>query len=73
MVSLINGKELLDEYYRIAPIVVSKINNSKNPEIEYKMMLDEILDIVSKIESNNQNLAVSAYTLMFDRLKNTYA
>lgn len=73
VVSLINGKELLDEYYRIAPIIVSKINNSKDPEIEYKMMLDEILDIISKIEASNQNSAVSAYTLMFDRLKKTYA
>lgn len=72
VISLINGKELLDEYYRTAPIIVNKINNSENRESEYKMMLNEISRIITKIEENNSSDAVLEYTQMFDRLRKAY-
>jgi len=68
------GKELIDEYYDIAPTIVKRINRSENPKEEYNRLYSSfILKCIENIENNEYEQCRDNYTSMVTELKNKYA
>lgn len=59
-----NGKALIDEYYRIAPAIVEKINSSPNQEKYYVTIYENIVKCIEHIESENFENALTIYSEM---------
>ena len=67
-----NGMALIEEYYAVAPSIVSSINNSANKDEEYEAMFCEIEKCVSLIEGKKNEEALEHYCSMVNRYKAKY-
>ncbi len=67
------GRELVEEYYRIAPSIVKAIEKDPDKEKVYKNLLKEIREIVRDIEENKYSQAVQKYKSMVLKLKEKYS
>ena len=63
---------LIEEYYAVAPSIVSSINNSANKDKEYEAMFCEIEKCVSLIEGKKNEEALEHYCSMVNRYKAKY-
>lgn len=62
------GNELIDTYYKEAPGIVERINNSENKISILEDTYQRILDIVESIEAERNDEAVIKYMMMLHRL-----
>ena len=62
------GNELIENYYKEAPTIVEKINNSINRDPILEDTYQKILDIVSSIESDKNEEAVIKYMILLHDL-----
>lgn len=68
------GKDIINEYYDIAPTIVKRINRSEDPDAEYLHLYDEfILKCIKSIEDKEYDKCRKTYTDMVTELKNKYA
>ena len=68
-----NGKEIIEDYYRIAPIIVSKIDSCDNKTEIYQSIWDDSLGICLKlIEEEKFDAAQELYTETMMILKKQY-
>ena len=68
------GKEMIEEYYDIAPTIVKRINRSENPSEEYENLYEKyILNCIKDIENKQYDKCRETYTLMVTELKKKYA
>ena len=58
------GRGLVDEYYRIAPVLVEKINASPKKAEIYREIYERILSCIREIEQENHDTAVVLYREM---------
>ena len=63
------GCELVEEYYRIAPDIVDKINSSTNKDTIYEMIYINIHTIITMIEKREYNDAILEYKSMVLRVQ----
>lgn len=67
------GKEIVDEYYNIAPTIVKRINKSDDSNIIYNGLYnDYISKCLDDIENNNLEACKDKYSAMVYELKNKY-
>lgn len=70
----IGGKEIIDEYYDIAPTIVKRINRLDNKESVYTDLYDNfIYKCIENIENKEYDKCKDNYTKMVSELKNKYA
>ncbi|GEM_PF-1321020 len=68
-----NGKDLIDEYYRIAPRIVDKINQlSDSKKIYFDIWEQYLKPCLSYIEKKDYLLCTEKYVEMVQGLKNKY-
>lgn len=68
-----NGAQVIDEYYRIAPLIISSINEQVNAdEIWRDLYYSEILPCVELINKNKLQETYDRYCLMTKTLSDTY-
>ena len=68
-----SGRELISEYYDIAPTIVSRIDMSENPDKVYlDLYKDYIVPCIGFIEKNEPDLCMKKYKSMVDALKEDY-
>lgn len=68
------GKEIIDEYYNIAPTIVKRINRElKSEEIYNDLYKNYILGCIEDIENKEYEKCKEAYTAMVTELKSKYA
>lgn len=72
MVSLPNGSELLEEYYRTAPDIVRRIQASPQRSRHLETIFATVKEAVVLIEAGHAESAVSAYASLFCALKDRY-
>ena len=63
------GCELVEEYYRIAPDIVDKINSSTDKDTIYEMIYINIHTIITMIEKREYNDAILEYKSMVLRVQ----
>ena len=67
------GKELVKEYYNIAPTIVNRIGRQENPEAIYEEIWDSwLLDCVHLIEQGENEACQEKYMDMVYKLKERY-
>ncbi len=66
------GKTLVDEYYRIAPEIVEKINASGNKKNYYDDIYQTILLCITEIDSGNNEKTLNLYKQMVDKYKKLF-
>ena len=66
------GQKLLDDYYRLAPTIVKRIESQKNSGSEYKSLLVFIRRSVSLIQSGKHRETLSLCVNKFEALKEKY-
>jgi len=73
LVNQYGGKKLVDEYYRIAPVIVDNINKLPNKENIYTNIWYQYLsNCLNLIESNQYNECKNEYIRMVNELKKNY-
>lgn len=66
------GRELIKEYYEIAPRIVQSANAAGNGKEVFKGLYSEIREVVSLIDNNQPDKAYLSYCEMTTRLKSKY-
>lgn len=73
LVNTVDGKELIDEYYDIAPTIVNRINKREDAHSIYQNIWDNYLSpCVVLIENNKMDECCKKYKDMVISLKNKY-
>jgi len=72
LLNAIGGKELIDEYYIKAPLILDKINNSPTPFKELEYIYEQVLNACSKIKNSAEPEALSVYKAMVEYLWEKY-
>lgn len=67
------GKNLVEEYYQIAPKIVEKINASKDKNIFYDDIYKTILQCLTAIDSGDNGEALALYKQMVDKYKKQFS
>lgn len=67
------GKNLVDEYYQIAPKIVDKINVSPNKEVYFKDIYQTILLCLEQIDISNNDKVLDLYKQMVDKYKKQFS
>lgn len=67
-----HGKDLINEYYRIAPSIVECINSHPDKETIYSDIYERISKCVSLIEKNELEIVCKLYEQMVTELKSKY-
>ena len=63
----------LDEYYRLAPIIVSRIDSTDNSDAVYSEVFDQMVEPTNAaLRIGDDEEAVRIYPEGFDRLKSVY-
>jgi len=70
--STANGKELINEYYQTAPLIVNEINKRSNANEIYSSLFTEIENAVSLIEQKMYSVAFELYCKIVRELKVEY-
>lgn len=73
MKSTEHGKNLVEEYYRIAPKIVEKINASDNKNMYYNDIYQTILLCLAEIDLCNNDEALKLYKQMVDKYKKQFS
>lgn len=66
------GQVIIDEYYKIAPVILEKINSSSDKEKEFDYIYSVVEKCVSLIEKNDNERALTEYIAMVNVLRNKY-
>lgn len=64
-----DGKALVDEYYKIAPSIVKKINEDNNRDKHYAYIYETIKNCLVHIDGGNNEKALELYKAMVVSLK----
>jgi len=67
--SLPNGVEIIDNYYKIAPEIIEKINKGSNSEDTYEYVFGVVTKCVELIQRNENEKALSEYVDMVNTLR----
>jgi hypothetical protein len=70
--ALPNGKEIISEYYEVAPRIIAGINKIDDPRQVYSNLYKELVSIVELINSGENGKALSSYLRILDDLKQRY-
>ncbi len=62
------GKELVDDYYKEAPVIVAKINQNSEKDQILEDTYQKVLDIVTSVEAEKYDEAVIKYMILFHKL-----
>ncbi len=62
--SLPNGPQIINDYYKIAPGIIKKIEENTNPEDMYNHIFGIITECVELIQNNECEKALSKYSDM---------
>lgn len=63
----------VDEYYRLAPIIVSRIDEADNSAAVYREIFDQMVEPTNvALRSGDDDEAVRIYSEGFNRLKSIY-
>ncbi len=62
------GKELIEEYYRIAPVIVEKINSSEKAEEYYSYIYGIITECLKQLENEDYKATRDLYLEMVKTL-----
>ena len=69
----VEGEKLIEDYYIIAPLIISKINQLSNAKEIYEFIWKQYLKkCLSLIESGKNQECKSLYEKMVKKLKETY-
>ena len=67
------GKAVVEEYYDIAPTIVSRINNKDNSKKIYEEIYDKyISDCIHLLEEDKKEECQEVYTGMVEELRKEY-
>ena len=58
------GKKIISQYYKVAPAIIEKINNSDSKDKFYLYIYDEIKKCISHIENDKNESALTVYMKM---------
>lgn len=72
MLKLPNGRAMIEEYYRIAPLIIEEIQNSSDPHQIYNSIFDVIRCCVKLIKSGENQEALDEYKSMVLGLKQRF-
>ena len=65
--------KLVEEYYRIAPIIVERINGTPESKVVYQRIYDElVMPCVKLIKANEEESAIKLYTEQVRMLERSY-
>jgi len=67
-----SGKQMVSEYYSIAPHLVAQLENDINKDSHYKEIFDAITIACMAIEKKDYNMAISVYKNIVQKLKSKY-
>lgn len=67
------GKALVTEYYRIAPLIVSKIKKDKEHQKVYRYIYQRIQKACAEIEQKQNAIAQQTYTALVAHLSKKYS
>lgn len=70
--SMPGGTKMIAEYYRLAPVIVARIQKSLDRDSALKETLFTIRNVVACIKAGDQQEAVDLYCSMFLRLRKRY-
>ncbi len=65
-----DGKNLISDYYKMAPGIVSRIQNSINKEFILKGIYSSVCKIIGMINSGQKERAIKGYKEMVENVKN---
>lgn len=66
------GKKLIKEYYKIAPIIIEEVEKKGNSDEVFKEIFNEIGKIVLMIEEGKKEDAIAYYKKVFLKLQQKY-
>ncbi len=67
------GRELIGEYYRVAPEIVKRIDASPKKEDHYARIYGEITGCIALIDDGENEAALARYEAMVQRLREEFA
>ncbi len=67
-----NGAALVEEYYRVAPAIVEKIDASPDKDAHYAYIYRCVEECLALLAAGKQEETVAAYTAMVQNLKSTF-
>lgn len=68
----VEGRRIIREYYKIAPIIVEEIRRRPNCDEIFGEIFEEIKEIILQIRLGDFEKAVKSYKAMVSRLKKEY-
>lgn len=68
-----SGKKLVEEYYRVAPKIVDKINASENKNKYYSEIYKTILQCLAEIDRCKNDEALKLYKQMVNKFKKQFS
>ncbi len=68
-----SGKKLVEEYYRIAPLIVEKINISEDKNKIYEDIYQTILKCIVAIDGGNNSKAQEMYIQMVNKYRERFS
>ena len=69
LVKVNGGRDLIKEYYKVAPKIVDEINESSKKETYYKDIFNTVNKCVDCVNKNEDEKAIKLYLLMFRKYR----
>lgn len=70
--SLSDGEKIIKHYYKIAPLIVKRIDQLNNSKDIYFTIWEDVLNCVDLINSNNYNKAMEEYYRIIKELERKF-
>jgi hypothetical protein len=67
------GKHLVEEYYSVAPLIVTKIDNDPNAHLQYRYIYRQVIKACCFIDANKNQAAAAVYVAMVNKLRGRYS
>jgi len=66
------GEKMVENYYAVAPEIVTEINRSSDPDRELGYIWSEIQDIADEVEANNLESATREYRSLVEKMESRH-
>jgi|GEM_PF-6475455 len=63
---------MVENYYAVAPEIVTEINRSSDPDRELGYIWSEIQDIADEVEANNLESATREYRSLVEKMESRH-